>query len=564
MFAPLRAEPGSDLMLLHPDGREEDPRRRRRRCHHRSVRLLRRRIGLLRPHPQRQKGPALRSSLRRVRTSSRSTSRAGRSCELTRQDVHAQHRSRRQGIARPRRVQPRPLSAARRQGDVHQQPQRLWRRPRATRRRCCNCSSWTTTAATSSMIGHLNINCALHPTILKDGRVMFTSYESQGLRDLRNLGRLDHPSRRHQLGTALSAPSALGRQRLALHDATLRRQRRRRGILQPQQPWVSAPITRWRRRPRPANRSSAPRRGAIRATCRYHGTDYNPHPVHAARPGMADDVLHRLRRSGQTCRSERPRLAARRQGDASVRRPRQSPADRLVARSGQQQQRPEEAGHRQRHLPHQVRPAGRRAGPDAAHQERSELQRAMAARPGAVQAHPRRRRNRPACPPRATTASSPHLPEGTPFGLVGTSSLYKRESYPGGAVAEGKVTAGPDGGSTIRSRVSARLPTTRRRRATGSSRAPTPAVTTTATSTPSASSSPSRPPTRATPQAQPPLVERRQRTPAHPRRIPRAQVWQGRQDSRSIPTATPTPASWSKSPPTWPGPSRRSTRTAWS
>jgi hypothetical protein len=34
-------------------------------------------------------------------------------------------------------------------------------------------------------IGHLNINSALHPTILKDGRVMFTSYESQGLRDLR-------------------------------------------------------------------------------------------------------------------------------------------------------------------------------------------------------------------------------------------------------------------------------------------------------------------------------------------------------------------------------------------
>jgi hypothetical protein len=33
--------------------------------------------------------------------------------------------------------------------------------------------------------GYLNINTALHPTILKDGRVMFTSYESQGLRDLR-------------------------------------------------------------------------------------------------------------------------------------------------------------------------------------------------------------------------------------------------------------------------------------------------------------------------------------------------------------------------------------------
>jgi hypothetical protein len=36
---------------------------------------------------------------------------------------------------------------------------------------------------------------------------------------------------------------------------------------------------------------------------------------------------------------------------------------------------------------------------------------------------------------------SPDLPEGTPFGLVGTSSLYKRESYPEGGVPEGSVTA---------------------------------------------------------------------------------------------------------------------------
>jgi len=31
------------------------------------------------------------------------------------------------------------------------------------------------------------------------------------------------------------------------------------------------------------------------------------------------------------------------------------------------------------------------------------------------------------------------LPEGTPFGLVGTSSLYKRESYPNGKVPDGGV-----------------------------------------------------------------------------------------------------------------------------
>jgi len=35
-------------------------------------------------------------------------------------------------------------------------------------------------------VGHINIGSALHPTVLKDGRVMFTSYEAQGLRDQRN------------------------------------------------------------------------------------------------------------------------------------------------------------------------------------------------------------------------------------------------------------------------------------------------------------------------------------------------------------------------------------------
>jgi hypothetical protein len=39
---------------------------------------------------------------------------------------------------------------------------------------------------------------------------------------------------------------------------------------------------------------------------------------------------------------------------------------------------------------------------------------------------------------------SPHLPEGTPFGLVGSSSLYKRESFPRGAVPKGSVTATGD------------------------------------------------------------------------------------------------------------------------
>src|SRR6185369_12935012 len=36
---------------------------------------------------------------------------------------------------------------------------------------------------------------------------------------------------------------------------------------------------------------------------------------------------------------------------------------------------------------------------------------------------------------------SKHLPEGTPFGLIGTSSLYKRETFPNGIVRPGEVTA---------------------------------------------------------------------------------------------------------------------------
>jgi mono/diheme cytochrome c family protein len=42
---------------------------------------------------------------------------------------------------------------------------------------------------------------------------------------------------------------------------------------------------------------------------------------------------------------------------------------------------------------------------------------------------------------------SKHLPAGTPFGLVGTSSFYKRESYPNGTVPEGSVTATFRGGN---------------------------------------------------------------------------------------------------------------------
>src|SRR5688500_1443735 len=41
---------------------------------------------------------------------------------------------------------------------------------------------------------------------------------------------------------------------------------------------------------------------------------------------------------------------------------------------------------------------------------------------------------------------SPHLPAGTPFGLVGSASLYQREIYPSGVVRPGEVTPTYAGG----------------------------------------------------------------------------------------------------------------------
>jgi hypothetical protein len=50
-------------------------------------------------------------------------------------------------------------------------------------------------------------------------------------------------------------------------------------------------------------------------------------------------------------------------------------------------------------------------------------------------------------PPANDGQASPHLPAGSPFGLVGTSSFYKRESYPNGTVPPGSVTAAYAGGN---------------------------------------------------------------------------------------------------------------------
>jgi len=60
-------------------------------------------------------------------------------------------------------------------------------------------------------IGHLNLGSALHPTVLMDGRVMFSSYEAQGVRDRRLWGLWSiWPDGRHwePLMSAMKSPNA--------------------------------------------------------------------------------------------------------------------------------------------------------------------------------------------------------------------------------------------------------------------------------------------------------------------------------------------------------------------
>ena len=66
---------------------------------------------------------------------------------------------------------------------------------------------------------------------------MFSSLESQGLRSHHLWGLWTHPSRRHQLGAADQRlrDRQRHRRRVPLPDAALRRQHRRRGVLQPEQ-----------------------------------------------------------------------------------------------------------------------------------------------------------------------------------------------------------------------------------------------------------------------------------------------------------------------------------------
>ncbi len=194
-----------------------------------------------------------------------------------------------------------------------------------------------------------------------------------------------------------------------------------------------------------------------------------------------------------------------------------------------------------------------------ADQERSRLQRSLAARGRAVPRRARRRRaGAAAVAAERRHACTPTLPAGTPYGLVGTSSFYKRESFPGVVPPWSNTFDGLDAFNTARERPEQQL---------GLRRAPTPASTPTPTSGRCASSrwSPARTAATARTAARAAASSSTATRTSGCASSARSRCASSTPAARrsSIPRAIPTRASWRRFPPTRRSRSRRSTATAW-
>ncbi len=291
------------------------------------------------------------------------------------------------------------------------------------------------------MIGHLNIASALHPTILRDGRVMFSSYESQGLRDLRNWGLWSiypdgtgwgplvssfqeadvyhfqsqlsdgsivfeayYNANNFGFGTLYKMPTGpeKGYSAFGPGDRTDPRNEPQENPRRPRfafTPYGLKSLTRFVSSfDSPADLSDAKNPDSPRVGKFTHpsGAPDN-HLLTVWSPGAVNS-------NGSFRKYWLPRL------DSGI----------YLIKSGEPIDQPGQM---------------RLIKNDPRYNEQW---------PRAVTTYRRIYGvDEPATKPRLANdgATSPHLKAGSPFGLVGTSSLYKRESYPGGAVAEGSVTA---------------------------------------------------------------------------------------------------------------------------
>ncbi len=295
--------------------------------------------------------------------------------------------------------------------------------------------------ANVEMIGHLNIASALHPSILRDGRVMFSSYESQGLRDLRNWGLwFIYPDGTgwgplvssfqqadvYHFHTQLSDGSIVFEAYYNLNNSGF-------GTLYKMPTKIEAGYSAFgpgfRRDPRNAEVKN-PRRTrfsftphGLESVTRFVSSFDSPaglsNPADPDSPrvgkftqpsGAPDNHLLTVYSPGSVNSNGSYRKYQYPLIDSGIYlikngAPVDEPAQMLKIKNDPNYN---------EQWPRAVVPYKRTYGvAEPAYRE----------------------------PPANDGTASPHLPAGSPFGLVGSSSLYKRESFPGGAVAEGQVTA---------------------------------------------------------------------------------------------------------------------------
>jgi hypothetical protein len=289
-------------------------------------------------------------------------------------------------------------------------------------------------------IGFLNVGSALHPTILRDGRVMFSSYESQGLRNLRNWGLWSvHPDGTNwgPLLSSFSVAQAFHFQ-TQLSDGRIVVEEYYNGNTQgfgayvtiPEKPGVPAFTDAFSgggttadvlgfAPDRPNGGMPFLPRGLARLTPFSHPGDSPAHlsdPKDAASPrmgrvthpsGAPDNHLLTVWTPGPTLSHSLPNRPAVDAGIYLIKggKPVTVPGQMLLIKNDPKYN---------EQWPRALVPYKRIYGVDEP-------------KPLAALHNDGKR--------------SKHLPEGTPFGLIGTSSMYKRESYPRGKVEKGSVTA---------------------------------------------------------------------------------------------------------------------------
>ena len=180
---PTRMEPGADLMLLHPDGSGRAPRQRQGRLRHGPVRLLRRRVGLLREIHRPEAHRLGYSSHPRQKQEDRQADGPDLHAEPGRGTVGEgfSHAGEGQGVAcvtASTTSVPAPRPAAR---SLFTSNRNAYVPPRGYPTITLQLHSMDDDGTNVEQIGFINIACALHPVILKDGRVLFSTLESQGM-----------------------------------------------------------------------------------------------------------------------------------------------------------------------------------------------------------------------------------------------------------------------------------------------------------------------------------------------------------------------------------------------